>query len=127
MAAVWAAFVAAAVAPPGQAERCAAAVDRRQHGAVARAADPSAEAWAALPRAVLCRGGVERMRADADAQVRGGEHRGARGPRSFRVLPGSSAVTSMPATLILEDAIGIGDVGAPDVLAYALCERSWWQ
>ena len=47
-----------------------------------------------------------------------------RRPRSFKVSRGSSAVTSMPATLTSSDAISIGDVGAPDVLAHALCERS---
>ena len=36
----------------------------------ARPADPSAEVWAAVLRALLCRRGVEQMRADADEAVR---------------------------------------------------------
>ena len=45
-------------------------VDRWQYGDAARPDDPSAEAWAALLRAILCRRGVEQMRADADEAVR---------------------------------------------------------
>ena len=45
-------------------------------------------------------------------------------PRSFKVSRGSSAVTSMPAMPTSRHAISIGDVGAPDALAHALCERS---
>ena len=45
-------------------------VDRWQYGDPARPGDPSAEAWAALLRAILCRRGAEQMRADADEAVR---------------------------------------------------------
>ncbi len=60
-------------APMGRAvetERWADAVDRWQYGDPARPDDPSAEAWAALMRALLCRRGAEQMRADADEAVR---------------------------------------------------------
>ena len=61
-----ASFLAALTGRPVEAERWADAVDRWQYGDVARPADPPAEAWAALLRALLCRGGVEQMRADAE-------------------------------------------------------------
>jgi LuxR family transcriptional regulator, maltose regulon positive regulatory protein len=43
--------------------------DDRSYGDPARPGAPSAEAWAALLRALLCRRGVEQMRADADEAV----------------------------------------------------------
>ena len=70
MAAVLAALVSAVTGRPAEAERWADVVDRWQYEDAARPDDPSAEAWAALLRAVLCRRGVEQMRADADEAVR---------------------------------------------------------
>ena len=73
MVALWAAIVAMSIGRPAEAERWADAVDRWQHAGVAARppTDPCvAEAWAALLRAVLCRDGVERMRADADEAAR---------------------------------------------------------
>ena len=55
---------------PGEAERWADAVDRWQDGDTARPDDPSAEAWAAVLRAMLCGRGIEQMRADADEAAR---------------------------------------------------------
>jgi hypothetical protein len=55
---------------PAEAERWAEVLDRWQDQDAARPADPSAEAWAAVVRAVLCRRGVEQMRADADEAAR---------------------------------------------------------
>jgi LuxR family maltose regulon positive regulatory protein len=130
MVALWAAIVAMSIGRPAEAERWADAVDRRQLGAPARvddpSADPSAEAWAALLRAVLCRDGVERMRADADEAARrfAAENIAAPAAALFqgfaRVLGGDLDAGDA----FLEHAISIGDVGAPDVLAHALCERS---
>ena len=80
MAAVLASLFSALMGRPAEAERWADAVDRWQYGDPARPDDPSAEAWAALLRALLCRRGAERMRADADEavrKVRGGELRDA--------------------------------------------------
>ena len=85
--AVWASFFAGRTGRPAEAERWADAVDRWQYGDAARPADPRAEAWAALLRAVLCRHGVQQMRADADEaarRVRGGGHRVASGRRHAR-------------------------------------------
>ena len=70
MVAVLASLFSALTGRPVEAERWADAVDRWQYGDPARPDDPSAEAWAALLRALLCRHGVEQMRADADEAVR---------------------------------------------------------
>ena len=70
MAAVLASFFSALMGRPVDAERWADAVDRWQYGDPARPDDPAAEAWAAMLRAILCRRGVEQMRADADEAVR---------------------------------------------------------
>ena len=127
MAAVLASLFAALMGRPVDAERWADAVDRWQYGDPARPGDPSAEAWAALLRAILCRRGTDQMRADADEAVRG--------------FAAGSFVTPAPALLqgiarilcgdldggdlCLEDAVSVGEqVGAPDDLAIALCERS---
>ena len=127
MAAVLASLFSALTGKPVDAERWADAVDRWQYGDPARPGDPSAEAWAALLRAILCRRGTGQMRADADEAVRG--------------FAAGSFVTPAPALLqgiarilcgdldggdlSLEDAVSVGEVtGAPDDLAIALCERS---
>ena len=127
MVAVLASLFSALTGRPVDAERWADAVDRWQYADPARPADPSTEAWAALLRAFLCRGGAGRMRADADEAVR-------------RFAAGSF-LTPAPALLLgiarvlggdldggdmsLEDAVSVGEeAGAPDDLAVALCERS---
>jgi ATP/maltotriose-dependent transcriptional regulator MalT len=71
MVAVLATLIYAWMGRPGEAERWADAVDRWQYGDAARPDDPSAEAWAALARALLCRGGISQMLADADEAARG--------------------------------------------------------
>ena len=127
MAAVLASLFSALTGRPVDAERWADAVDRWQYGDPARPGDPSAEAWAALLRAILCQRGTEQMRADADEAVRG--------------FAAGSFVTPAPALLqgiarilcgdldggdaSLEDAVSVGEkADAPDDLAVALCERS---
>ena len=127
MVAVLASLFSALTGRPAEAGRWAAAVDRWQYGDGSRPADPSAEAWAALLRAILCRQGTEQMRADADEAVRG--------------FAAGTFVTPAPALLqgiarilggdldggdlSLEDAVSIGEeADAPDDLAIALCERS---
>jgi LuxR family maltose regulon positive regulatory protein len=112
---------------PAEAGRWADAVDGWQYGDPARPDDPSAEAWAALLRAILCRRGAEQMRADADEAVR----RFAAG--SF-VTPTPVLMQGIARILCcdpdggdacLEEAVSVGEqVGAPDDLAAALCERS---
>jgi LuxR family transcriptional regulator, maltose regulon positive regulatory protein len=127
MAAVLAALLSALTGRPVDAERWADAVDRWQYGDPARPDDPSAEAWAALLRAFLCRRGAEQMRADADEAV--------------RRFAAASFVTPAPAILqgiarllcgdldggdaFLEDGASVGEeAGAHEDVTLALCERS---
>ena len=127
MAAVLASFFSALTGRPADAERWADAVDRWQYGDPARPDDPSAEAWAIMVRAVLCRRGVERMRADADEAVR----RFAAG--SF-LTPTPALMQGIARVLCgdldggdecLEDAVSVGEqVGSPEDVAVALCERA---
>jgi LuxR family transcriptional regulator, maltose regulon positive regulatory protein len=125
--AVWAALLAAETGRPAEAERWADIVDGWQDGDSPRPADPITEAWAGVLRAVMCRCGVEQMRTDADEAV-----------RKF-----TAANTMMPVALLcqalarilsddhdgsdalLEDTARIAEeVGAHEVQADALCERS---
>ena len=127
MAAVLASLFFALMGRPVDAERWADAVDRWQYGDPARPDDPTAEAWAIMVRAVLCRRGVERMRADADEAVR----RFAAG--SF-LTPTPALMQGIARVLCgdldggdtsLEDAVRVGEqAGARDDLALALCERA---
>jgi LuxR family maltose regulon positive regulatory protein len=127
MAAVLDSLLAALTARPVDAERWADAVDRWQYGHGARPDDPSAEAWAALLRAILCRRGAEQMRADADEAVR-------RFTAESFVTPAPALLQGLARVLCgdldggdtaLEDAVSVGEqVGAPDDLAVALCGRA---
>ena len=127
MAAVLGSFFSALMGRPVDAERWADAVDRWQYGDPARPDDPSAEAWAIMIRAVLCRRGVERMRADADEAVR----RFAAG--SF-LTPTPALMQGIARVLCgdldggdecLEDAVSVGEqVGSPEDVAVAWCERA---
>ncbi len=127
MVAVLASLFYALTGRPVDAERWADTVDRWQYGDPVRPADPTAETWAALLRAILCRRGTGQMRADADEAVR----RFAAG--SF-VTPAPALLQGIARILCgdldggdlsLEDAVSIGEeAGAPEDLALALCERS---
>src|SRR5689334_7125702 len=70
MLAVLAGFVSDMIGRPAEADRWADVVDHWQYRNSARPADPAAEAWAAVLRAMLCRRGVVQMRADAGEAVR---------------------------------------------------------
>jgi len=126
MAAVRAAEMAAVTGRPAEAERWADAVDRWQYHDQDRPADPAAEAWAADLRAILCRHGIEQMRADADEAAR-------RFAAENIVAPVAALLQGMARLLggdldggdaFFEDAMSISQVAAPDVLAGVLCERS---
>jgi LuxR family transcriptional regulator, maltose regulon positive regulatory protein len=127
LAAVWACILAARTGRPVEAERWADAVNRWQYGDATRPDDQAAEAWAAVVRALLCRHGAEQMRADADEAARRLAAAGIVAPAApllqglARVLGGDPEAGDE----FFGDAIGSGDVAAPDVLATALCERSW--
>ena len=127
IAAVMAALLSALTGHPADAERWADAVDHWQYGDPARPADPVTEAWAALQRAVLCRHGVDQMRADADEAGRRFADQGITDPAPA-LLQGIARVLSGDldgGDASLEDAASVAAAtGAADVLAVALCERS---
>jgi len=127
MLAILAAFVGMALGRPAEAERWADVVDRWQYQGPGRPEDPVDEAWAAVLRTLMCRGGVKQMYADADEAA-----------RRFAAL---NIVVSTPALYqgiarilcgdldggdaLLEDAVRAAeDLGTHDVLAIALPERS---
>jgi len=125
MAAVQASLLATMTERPVEAERWADMVDRWQYQDATRPDDPAFEAWAAMLRALLCRHGIEQMRADADEAARKCATAGI-------VLPLVPSLQGLARVLggdpdsgdaFLEDAISIREM-APDVLSEALCGRS---
>ncbi len=127
MVAVWAALLAAETGRPAEAERWADIVDRWQYADAARPDDPAAEAWAAVVRAILCRYGIEQMRADADEA--------AQKLAAANIVSPLAAVCQGVARILsgdldggdayLEDAVTVAEeVGAHETLAEALGERS---
>ena len=130
MAAVLASLFSALMGRPVDAERWADAVDRWQYGDGIQPNDPSAEAWAIMVRAVLCRRGAERMRADADEAVR-------RFAGGTFLTPTPSLMQGIARVLCgdpdggdvcLEDAVSVGEqVGTTDDVVIGLCERHWWR
>ena len=127
MVAVLASLLAVVMGRPADAERWADVVDRWQYGGAVPPDDASAEAWAALLRAVLCRRGAEQMRADADEAVRRFGEEGFMTPAPAltggvaRVLCGD--LDGGEASL--EDAASIAEqTGAHDDLVMALSARS---
>ena len=127
MLAVEAAFLTARTGRPAEAGRWADMVDRWQYQDAARPADPPTEASAALLRASLCRRGAGQMRADADEAVRKFAAQNVVRPVAM-LLQGIARVLSGDldgGDASLQDAVSAaGDVGSPEVLADALCERS---
>ena len=127
MVAVLVSLLSALTARPVEAERWADAVDRWQYGNPARPYDPSVEAWAALLRAILCRRGIEQMRADADEAVRrfAAESFVTPAPALMRGIARILSGDLDGGDVSLEDAISVGEVtDASDDLTFALCERS---
>jgi LuxR family transcriptional regulator, maltose regulon positive regulatory protein len=127
MAAVWASVLAAQVGRSDDAERWADAVDRWEAGDGTGPDASWAAAWAVLLRAIMCRRGVEQMRADADEAVR-------RFASSRFVPPVAGLCQGLALVLSgdpaggdasFEETIETGkDVSRPDVLAELWCERS---
>ena len=127
MTAVLASLFSAPMGRPVETERWADAVDRWQYGDPARPDDPSAEAWAALMRALLCRRGAEQMRADADEAVR-------RFAAESFVTPTPVLQQGIARILCgdldggdacLEDAVSVGEqIGSLEHVAIGLSERS---
>jgi LuxR family transcriptional regulator, maltose regulon positive regulatory protein len=128
MLALLAGIVFALAGRAAEAERWADAVDRWQYGDAPGPADPSAEAWAAVLRALLCRRGVGQMRADADEAARKSAAGGIAAPPLAIVMQGVARVLSGDlddGDTFFKDAISSGqEVAWPDAVAVALCERS---
>jgi LuxR family transcriptional regulator, maltose regulon positive regulatory protein len=127
MLAVLAAFLCGTVGSPAEADRWADVVDRWQYGPAGRPDDPATEAWAAILRASMCRRGVEQMRDDADEAVRRCAQEGILAPAAV-LLQGTARLLGGDldaADAYFEDAAsGARDVGAHEVLASTLAERS---
>jgi LuxR family transcriptional regulator, maltose regulon positive regulatory protein len=123
--AVFACFDAADMGRPVEAERWADVVDRWQHGDAA-ADSPYLDAWAATQRAMLCRRGVEQMRADADEGAR--KLAALNVPAPFAVfLQGLARVfcgDPEGGGAFIDEAISMGNADGPDGRAWALCEQS---
>ena len=127
MVAVLASLFCALTGRPVEAGRWADVVDRWQYGDPARADDPSTEAWAAVLRTFLCRGGAEQMRADADEAV-------LRFAAQSFVTPAPVFLQGIARILCgdldggdaaLEDGIRVAEeAGAHEDRALSLCERS---
>jgi LuxR family maltose regulon positive regulatory protein len=112
---------------PVEAERWADIVDCWQHGDTVRPADLFFEARAALLRAILCRRGIEQMRADADeagrkfAAVNFLEAMAPLYQGFARVLSGDPD----GGDVFFEEAVSVGEkTGQHESVADALCERS---
>ena len=127
MLAVQAAMLAEMTGRSAEAERWADMVDRWHYQDAARPDDPSTEAWAAVLRASLCRRGVGQMRADADEAVRKFAAENLVRPIAT-LLQGIARILSGDldgGDASLEDTVSAAeDVGAPETVADALCERS---
>ena len=122
-----AAFIYALLGRPVEALRWAEAVDRWQYGGAARPEDPAAEAWAAYVRALLCRDGVEQMRADADEAVRRftTENIVQAGPWIGQGLARAASGDLNGADASFQDAVSVGEQADTDeALGAALSERS---
>jgi len=125
--AVLASLLGALTGRPVDAERWADAVDRWQYGDANRPDDPTAEAWAALLRAILCRRGAEQMRADADEAVRrfAAESFVTPAPVFYQGLARVLSGDLDGGDASLQDAASVAErAGSPQILAIALFECS---
>jgi LuxR family transcriptional regulator, maltose regulon positive regulatory protein len=126
MLAVQASLLSVATGQPADAERWADAVDRAQDGGTGPD-DPATLAWAAALRAILCRHGVEQMRADADEAVWRFAAQGivTPSPRFYQGVARVLADDPDGGDASFEDAVRLGEqADAHEIRAGALCERS---
>jgi LuxR family transcriptional regulator, maltose regulon positive regulatory protein len=123
-----AAFLAEKTGRPAQAERWADAVDRWQHQDSGAPVDPYLEAMAATLRAILCRGGAEQMRTDADEAARKFAAANT-AVMTTPLLQGTARVLcgdldAADAFFSHAESIEAERQSAPDTSAITLCERS---
>jgi LuxR family transcriptional regulator, maltose regulon positive regulatory protein len=127
MLAVSASMLAAFTGRPAEAERWADVVDRWRPGDGTWSAGPIALAWAAVLRAMLCRHGVQQMRADAE--------QAARAFAAERILvPAPSLMRGIACVLAgeIDDAVAFftqvldskAAAGVPEILGSALSQLS---
>jgi LuxR family maltose regulon positive regulatory protein len=127
MAAVWASLLASQLGQAADAERWADAADHAGHSGIPGSGDSRSMAWTTVLRALMCRHGAKQMLADADEAVRRFAALGMVAPIAGTCRGIALVLTGDPdgADAALEKAISEGgDVGAPDVLAAAFCERT---
>ena len=126
MVAVIASLLFALIGQAAAAERWADTVDR-WHDDATRPDAPFVEAWAALLRALLCRGGVEQMHADSDEALSRFAEVGFVTPTPALTL-GIARVLSGDldgGDEALEDAVNVAEeASSAEDLALALCERA---
>jgi LuxR family transcriptional regulator, maltose regulon positive regulatory protein len=131
MVAIAASLLAAATGRPAEATRWAEVIERWQQENGIPLDDPYIEGWAALLWALLCRRGVDQMRADADEAARKLAAANLAIPVTAllqglaRVLSGDlEAGEAFFADAITLWEAGAPDSGAPHVIAETLSERS---
>jgi len=130
MAAVLAAFISTLMGRAVEAQRRAEVVDRWRYAdsdPKTRPEDASAQAWAALLRAILCRHGVEQMRADADEAANRfiAENIVQPGPLVWQGLARVVSGDPDSADESFADAVSVAEqAGAHEAFAIALSERS---
>ncbi len=127
MAAVLAGLFFSLTGRPVEAERWADVVDRWQQGEGAQGGAPYAGAYAAILRALMCRGGLEQIHIDADEAVRrcAAESIVTPAPALYQGLARVLSGDLEGGDASFEDAISAGEqAGAHETLAVTLCERS---
>jgi LuxR family maltose regulon positive regulatory protein len=126
LSAVRACLLAGATGQAAEAERWAEVIDRWQDQDAAQPADPYTTALAAMTKALMCRHGVEQMRADADEAVQTFAAAGLAFAGAF-LTRGVAQILSGDldgGDAFFEQAISVEASGGPEVLAYLRCERS---
>jgi len=129
LAAAYASMLAATIGRPAEAERWADAADRLldQDADADRPGDPFTGAMVAVSRALLCRHGIEQMRADADEATRKLAQAGIVRPVAG-ALQGIACVLSGDldgGDALLAEAFRAGEhIGVPYTLAQILSERA---
>ena len=120
--------IAAMAGRAAEAERWAEVVDRWQDGDVARPYDLAAGLWAAVLRVMLCRRGIEQMRADADEAARRCAAAGIAAPPAIPLAQGIARVLSGDldgGDAAFQHVVSMRrEAGAAEAFAIALCEQS---